>query len=567
MRKAPLIFLLLIGCAVPMPAQTATDPVAQAIAQGDLYQSKRKYELALDAYHKADKLSHHSALCQLKLAMVEWKMGDASGALGSTKNAIKSAGGDKNVALAAHLLRAKLLVQMSSKATDKKVKEAEGELREALALDPNQPVTHYSLGMVLLKQERDAEGIAELKTYLSLPNLDAKTAQEARRVIENPVRAREPFAPDFSFVAHDKQNISNQALQGKVVLMDFWGTWCPPCRESVPILKSIQKKYAGKGFQLISVSSDDDEDVWQTFVQAQHMDWTEYIDLNGEVLEAFSVESFPTYVVLDKDGVIRFRQSGLGPETQGDLEDAINKALKRPSDPALAAAAASAGTSEPDTREAAAPGESGAKSAGSEPSGGTEGGDVPFGIEAWSISGNVYKNDALSMTYEFPKGWTAATFAGLHKTNERLEASVKAAILQQHPEMGANVTVMTPKTVFYASQRGEGDGQRVIVPCIRITATPGREEGLRLETFQQLSQAMAASSGGKIILPASEFLVQDHRFLRTDVESGSGGTRIDRALVQTFSEDYILTIEILASSPDELQQIAASLQKMLFTED
>ena len=542
MCRATLVFFLLIGCAAPAPAQTVSDPVAQAIAQGDLYQSKRKYELALDAYHKADKLSHHSALCQLKLAVVEWKMGDASGALGSTKNAIKSAGGDKNVALAAHLLRAKLLVQMSSKATDKKVKEAESELREALTLDPNQPVTHFSLGMVLLKQERDAEGIAELKTYLSLPNLDPKTAREAKRTIEHPVWGREPFAPDFSFVAHDKQTVSNQTLRGKVVLMDFWGTWCPPCRESVPILKSVQKKYAEKGFQLVSVSSDDDEDVWQTFVQAQHMDWTEYIDLNGEVQEAFNVDSFPTYVVLDKDGVIRFRQSGLGPETQGDLEDAINKALKRPSDPALAAAAAaaSAENGEPGLKEAAPPEERGAKSAGSESSGDTEGGDVPFGIEAGSVTGNIYKNDALSLTYEFPKGWIAAAPERLHVLNKRLEAAAKATILQQNPEMAANVAII---------------------------ATPGREDGLRLETFQQLTQAVAAGSGGKIILPASEFLVQDHRFLRTDVESESGGVRIDRAFVQTFSEDYILTIEIFAGSPEELRQIASSLQAMTFTED
>src|SRR5205814_3426222 len=51
------------------------------------------------------------------------------------------------------------------------------------------------------------------------------------------IRARTPFAPRFSFTTHDNQAVSNASLRGKVVLMDFWGTWCPPCRESVPILR------------------------------------------------------------------------------------------------------------------------------------------------------------------------------------------------------------------------------------------------------------------------------------------------------------------------------------------
>ena len=134
--------------------------------------------------------------------------------------------------------------------------------------------------------------------------------------------------------------MNNATLRGKVVLLDFWGTWCPPCRESVPTIKNVKKKFAGKGFELVGISSDDDEDVWRTFVESKQMDWHEYIDLSGDVLQAFNIDSFPTYVVVDKDGVIRYRQSGYGDTTEGELEDAISKALKRNSDPALANAAA-----------------------------------------------------------------------------------------------------------------------------------------------------------------------------------------------------------------------------------
>lgn len=418
MFRAAVSLLLALLPSVPLAAQDSSDPVAQALSQGDLYQSKRKYELALDAYHKADKLSHHtSARTYLKLAGVERKLGDFSTALDDAKRAVKVAGDDKSAALRAHLLRASLLSQMAGKSTDKKLKEAEEEIRQALALDSANALARYDLGFVLLKQERDPEGIAELNTFLSMPGADSETVAEARRMVANPLRARSPFAPDFSFTTQQNQDLSNAALRGKVVLMDFWGTWCPPCRESVPMLRNLNKKYAGKPFQLVSVSSDDDEDVWKTFITAERMDWSQYIDLSGDVLHAFKVESFPTFVVLDKDGVIRFRQSGEGPTTEGDLEDAIGKYLKRESDPKLAAAAAAeaapvVNSSNPGGAPPPAAGSS-ASSTASKSAIDAKPDNFPkssfIGLEVASITGNVYKNEILGITFQFPQGWTAAS--------------------------------------------------------------------------------------------------------------------------------------------------------------
>src|SRR5260221_4404761 len=111
----------------------AADPLAKAISQGDLFQSKRKYELALDSYHKADKLSHHSsAVVYLKLVEVEIKMCDFTSALDDSRKAVKVAGDDKAKAVEAHLVRSTLLTQMSGKPTAQKLKEAQTDLRQAL---------------------------------------------------------------------------------------------------------------------------------------------------------------------------------------------------------------------------------------------------------------------------------------------------------------------------------------------------------------------------------------------------------------------------------------------------
>jgi len=570
----PICLIMLCSASLPWVAraQDSADPVKSAIAQGDLYQSKHKYELAQDAYRKADKLSHHaSADAYLKLSAVDKKLGDFSSALDEAKKAVRAAGDNKTWAAQAHLAHANLLVQMSSKPGDKKLQEAEADIRQALALNPSQAIAHFNLGYVLLKQARDAEGIAELQTYVSAAGVQPADLAQAHRMIANPIRAREPFAPDFSFTSHEKQLISNSSLRGKVVLLDFWGTWCPPCRESVPTLRDLQKKYAGKGFALVSVSSDDDEDVWRTFIEAQKMNWSEYIDLSGEVLSAFNVESFPTYVVLDKDGVMRFRQSGFAQGTEGELVDAINKALKRASDPNLAAAAAT-DAKEKELAVVSHGGSSGPNSLESESNSNrakspdAETNSTLVGIEGGLVSGTIYQNEALSLTYEFPRGWIAAKPDVLHALNEKLEATAKASILQQHPEAAGNLRIMTPKIVFYASRRGDGDGQRLSFPCIRIMTTASRATALELDTFQRTAEAMARASGAKLSLAPAEYWVQDHPFMRADFERSMGGQHILQTYVQTLSEDYLLTIEIYALSGDDKQVAVDSLQKLIIDE-
>jgi thiol-disulfide isomerase/thioredoxin len=337
-----LITLLLIASSTgPGIGQGNSDAVAQALAQGDAFLNKRDFPRAMDAYRKADKLSHHTCTeCYLRMFTVERQAGDLSAALDDAKRAVKAAGDNKILAGQCHLIRAALLAQMAGKPSDKKLKEAEDETRQALALDPSQVIGHYNLGEILIRQERDSEGIVELKDYIAAPGASPKTVSEARRMIANPLRAREPFAPDFSFTTLEGQTISNAALRGKVVLLDFWATWCGPCRASVPTLLLIRKKYLQRPVQLVGISSDQDKQAWKRFIASNHMDWPEYIDLSGQVRELFNVHSYPTYMVVDRDGVICFRQSGFGELSGGELEEAIDKALKRPPQPGIAAASA-----------------------------------------------------------------------------------------------------------------------------------------------------------------------------------------------------------------------------------
>jgi hypothetical protein len=304
------------------------------------------------------------------------------------------------------------------------------------------------------------------------------------------------------------------------------------------------------------------------------MDWPDYIDLTDEVQKAFKIDSYPTFIVLDKDGVIRFRQSGVGETTTGELTDAINKALKHESDRKLAAVAAEETSANPVSASAAAtvaiPASGSSSSAARSFNEGSKA-DLDSAakstdIEAGLVSGNTYKNAALGMTFQFPQSLLPAGAEVLRAVNQRHEAAARAAFLQQHPELADSPNISMPKTVFYASRKGPWDGQHVDIPSICINAVPSRLDAVSLDTFQQVVEKMSAASGLKLTGPPVEFRVNKHPFVRADFDRSVGALHMYQSIVQTIAGDYLLTMEVYAYSADELQKVAASLQTMTISD-
>jgi len=210
----------------------------------------------------------------------------------------------------------------------KKLGEAEAVFRKGVALNPDLAILHYNLGYTLMELNRDAEGIVELKKYISL-NPEGSKAEQAAKLIENPRRAREAYAPDFSITTADGEYVTLDDMRGKVVLLDFWGTWCPPCVASVPALRDLQKRFSKEPqFKMISVSRGDPEAKWREFVEKNQMVWTQYLDLDQHVVRAFDVRAYPTYILIDAEGIVRYREISTSWERTGDLPDAIKKYLK-----------------------------------------------------------------------------------------------------------------------------------------------------------------------------------------------------------------------------------------------
>ena len=142
----------------------------------------------------------------------------------------------------------------------------------------------------------------------------------------------------------DGQPISMDGLAGKVVLIDFWATWCGPCRQALPHIRDIAHKYAGPQFVVLSVSLDKDEDKWKSFVRENGMTWLQYRDggFNGQMAKQFGVNAIPATFSIDADGVLEDQHVG-DANIEGKLKKMIARAAEmaaRRPQPSLADSAA-----------------------------------------------------------------------------------------------------------------------------------------------------------------------------------------------------------------------------------
>ena len=102
----------------------------------------------------------------------------------------------------------------------------------------------------------------------------------------------------------NNQTVTLSSLKGKVVLVDFWASWCRPCRQTVPGLKKLYSLYHDKGFEIYGVSLDDNADAWKKAIREDQSAWIHVNDKLGNVANQWVVSVIPTTYLLDKDGKI-----------------------------------------------------------------------------------------------------------------------------------------------------------------------------------------------------------------------------------------------------------------------
>jgi peroxiredoxin len=136
------------------------------------------------------------------------------------------------------------------------------------------------------------------------------------------------LAPDISLTSPDGKVIQLSSLRGQVVLIDFWASWCGPCRKENPYTVEIYEEYKAKGFTVYSVSLDQNKAAWQKAIQKDGLVWGNHVsDLKGwrnKAAADYGVEAIPATFLIDRTGTIIAKDVH-----GGELDKAVRKALKK----------------------------------------------------------------------------------------------------------------------------------------------------------------------------------------------------------------------------------------------
>ncbi|GAA0585818.1 TlpA disulfide reductase family protein [Rhizomicrobium electricum] len=121
------------------------------------------------------------------------------------------------------------------------------------------------------------------------------------------------------------------AYKGKVVYLDFWASWCTPCRQSFPWMGQIQESNGRRGLVVIAVNVDHDKDLAEKFLQRFSPRFKIVYDPHGEIAHQYGLKDMPTSYVIGRDGKVRFTHAGFYPNQQAVYSAHIEEVLNEPS--------------------------------------------------------------------------------------------------------------------------------------------------------------------------------------------------------------------------------------------
>jgi thiol-disulfide isomerase/thioredoxin len=196
--------------------------------------------------------------------------------------------------------------------------EVEKHIREMLADFPDHFVPQQKL-LNIARHSEPAKARALAEEVRDKKGTREFVKSEANEILRKSDRIGKPFA--LKFTASDGREVDLEQLQGKVVLLDFWATWCVPCVAELPTVKTAYDRLHSQGFEIVGISLDQDKQALERFLKKSGMPWPQFFDgggFNNRLARQFEIGSIPTLWLVDKRGMLRDLES---------LEDKVRKLL------------------------------------------------------------------------------------------------------------------------------------------------------------------------------------------------------------------------------------------------
>lgn len=135
-------------------------------------------------------------------------------------------------------------------------------------------------------------------------------------------------APDFTLKSGAGPNVRLRELRGEVVLINFWASWCGPCREEMPMLDQLYRRYAKAGFTLLGVNIDDDTDAARSMARKLGVSFPILFDAEKRASRLYDVDTMPATLILDRRGQVRHVHRGYRPDYDEQYATEIKELLK-----------------------------------------------------------------------------------------------------------------------------------------------------------------------------------------------------------------------------------------------
>ena len=136
------------------------------------------------------------------------------------------------------------------------------------------------------------------------------------------------MAPDFTLKSQNGSNVKLSELRGQVVMVNFWASWCGPCRQEMPLLEELYQRYQGMGFSILGVNVEEDSAAAKKMLRDVSVSFPILFDTKNEASRAYDVSAMPSTFMVDRDGKLRYLHKGYVPGVENEYQQEIRALIR-----------------------------------------------------------------------------------------------------------------------------------------------------------------------------------------------------------------------------------------------